>query len=187
MPRKTLIINGSPRLDGNTAQLIAAMKETLEGEILEISAFRASIHPCVDCRSCWKTARCVVRDDMDLLYDDSYDNVVLASPVYFATLPGQVLNLMSRFQPWHAATYFLQEPWVQKPKKAALILTAGGKGNEAGAEHHIRALFKLLGAKGYEEHRVMSLQTDTIPVQQDPAALAGARELGLWLNKPLEQ
>ena len=98
------------------------------------------------------------------------------------TLPGPVLCLMSRFQPWHVATYFLKKSLVLRPKKAGLILTAGGKGNEAGAEHHIRVMFKLIGARGYEDHMVMSLKTDTMPVADDEKALNDASELALWLN-----
>jgi multimeric flavodoxin WrbA len=184
---KTLIVNGSPRPNGNTAALIAELKRHLQGEVLEVSAFRDNIAPCVDCRGCWETARCVVRDDMDLFYKDDFDNVVLASPVYFMTLPGQVLNLISRFQPWHAAMFFLKKPLVQRPKKAGLILTAGGKGNADGATHHVRVLFKLLNAKGYEDHAVYSLQTDTVPASEDAAALQQARDLAAWLNGPVER
>lgn len=69
-----------------------------------------------------------------------------------------------------------------KPKKAGLILTAGGKGNEAGAEHHIRVMFKLLNAHGFEAYPVTSLKTDTQPAEQDAAALAQAKALAQWLN-----
>ena len=47
MSNKTLIINGSPRPEGNTAWLIGVLREHLEGEIMEISAFRSGIAPCV--------------------------------------------------------------------------------------------------------------------------------------------
>ena len=43
MAKRTLIINGSPRPHGNTAALISEMKKTLEGEVIEISAFRNKI------------------------------------------------------------------------------------------------------------------------------------------------
>ena len=185
---KTLIINGSPREKGNTAALIAELRRHLTGEIVEVSAFRSNIAPCVDCRGCWKTAKCVVQDEMQIIYDDDFDNVVLASPVYYSTLPGQVLSLMSRLQPWHAAMFFLKQPLELRPKKAAVILTAGGKGNQAGTFHHIRALFRMLNAQGYAEHQVCSAQTDTLPAQDDEQAKAGVREIARWLmeeeNKP---
>ena len=142
--KKTLIINGSPRPGGNTAALIQEMRKHLDGEVTELSAFRSNIAPCVDCRRCWSTAVCAVQDEMSIIYGDDFDNAVLAAPVYFTTLPGQVLSLLSRFQPHHAAAYFLNKPIIPKPKKAGLILTAGGKGNEAGAEHHIRVMFRAI-------------------------------------------
>ena len=179
---KTLIINGSPRPDGNTVALLRELKKELQGEVVEVSAFYSNIAPCVDCRGCWKTAKCVVDDGMQVIYEDDFDNVVVASPVYYGTLPGSVLSLMSRLQPWHAATYFINEPLVQRPKKAAAILTAGGKGNQERAFHHLRALFRMLNAGGFEEHLVCSANTDTIPASDDPQALEQARALANWLN-----
>ena len=180
---KTLLINGSPRRNGNTAALIRELKAHLEGEVIEISAFYDGIAPCTDCRGCWKNARCVVRDGMDVIYGDDYDNVVLASPVYFMTLPGQVLNLMSRFQPQHAAMYFLNQPLNLRAKKGALILTAGGKGNEHGVAHHVKVFFRMFGATGYEDHTVKSVKTDTLPAKDDIAAMEGVRKLAAWLNE----
>ena len=180
---KTLIINGSPRPSGNTVALIEELKKHLEGDVIELSAFRSRIAPCVDCRGCWETARCVVRDEMDVIYGDDFDNVVIASPVYFSTLPGKMLSLISRMQPWHAATYFLEKPLVQRQKKAALILTAGGKGNQEKAFHHVRALCKMISAKGFEEHFACSPMTDTYPAAEDTAALEDVRRIAAWLNE----
>lgn len=177
MSRKTLIINGSPRLKGDTAALVAELKKHLTGEVVEISAYRSRIAPCVDCRSCQKTGQCVVKDDMSLIYADDYDNVVLASPIYYMTLPGPVLSLMSRFQPQHAVKLYLRE------KKAGVIQVAGGKGNEAGAFHHTRVLFRMMNAKGFEEHTVKSVKTDLLPAAQDAEALEGVRKLAEWLNE----
>jgi len=184
MDRKTLIINGSPRVNGNTVTLLNELKKNLRGEIIELSAFRSDIAPCVDCRSCWKDARCAVKDEMNAIYRDDFDNVVLASPVYYMTLPGQVLSLMSRFQPQHAAMFFLDKPIVLRPKKAGLILVAGGKGNESGATHHIRVLFRMLNAHGFEEHTVKAANTDTVPAARDMVALEGVRSLAKWLEQP---
>ena len=179
---KTLIINGSPRPQGNTAALIETLKTRLDGEVIELSAFRSDIAPCVDCRSCWTTAKCAVREGMQVIYDDDFDNVVLASPVYYGTLPGRVLSLMSRLQPWHAAKFFLNRPLQLREKRAAVILTAGGKGNADMALHHVRAMMRMLNAGGYQEHWVCSSQTDTIPAQQDEKAVADVLALADWLN-----
>lgn len=181
---KTLLINGSPRPDGNTVALIRELKKHLAGEIIEISAFYCNIAPCVDCRGCWETARCVVHDGMDVIYEDDFDNVVIASPVYFGTVPGAVLNLLSRMQPWHVATHFLNQPLVQRPKKAAAVLTAGGKGNAKHASMHLGAFFRMLNARGFEAHTALSSKTDTIPAEQDEHAKAQVRAIADWLNSP---
>ncbi len=181
MARKTLIINGSPRIDGNTAALIRQLKAHLEGEVIELSAFRSNIAPCVDCRGCWETARCIVHDDMQVIYDDDFDNVVIASPVYYGTLPGSVLSMMSRMQPWHAAVYFLKRPMELRPKKAAVILTAGGKGNHGSTHHHLRAFFRMLNAEGFQNHTVCSPNTDTHPAAEDETAMAEVAALAQWL------
>lgn len=178
---KTLLINGSPRRDGNTAFLIKELKQHLQGEVVELSAFYSDIAPCIDCRGCWETAQCVVHDEMQVIYDDDFDNVVVAAPVYYGTLPGSVLSLMSRLQPWHAAKFFLNKPLEQRPKKAAVILTAGGKGNQHNAQHHIRALFRMLNASGFEDHLVCSPNTDTHPANEDYQALDGVKEIAAWL------
>ena len=181
---KTLLINGSPRPNGNTASLIRELKAHLEGEIIEISAFYSGIAPCIDCRGCWKTARCVVRDGMDVIYGDDFDNVVIASPVYFGTMPGAVLGLLSRMQPWHVATHFLKEPLVQRPKKAAAIVTAGGKGNVRLESMHMGAFFRMLNARGYEDHFALSANTDTLSADRDEAAKEQVRAIARWLNSP---
>ncbi len=183
MARKTLILNGSPRPNGNTAALINELKKHLKGEIIELSAFRSHIAPCVDCRGCWDTAKCVVKDEMQVIYDDDFDNIVIASPVYYSTLPGSVLSVMSRLQPWHAAMFFLKEPLQLRPKKSAAILTAGGKHNVTNAHHHLSAFFRMVGATGFRDHIVCSEDTDTIPAWEDQKAMNEVVELAKWLNE----
>ena len=131
----------------------------------------------------YKETILVVEDDMQIIYDDDFDNIVIASPVYYSTLPGSVLSLMSRLQPWHAATFFIKEPLNQRPKKSAAILTAGGKGNEANAQHHLSAFFKQVNATGFRDRIGCSGKTDKIPAWEDKEASAKVAELAKWLNE----
>lgn len=186
MLKKTLIINGSPRIEGNTAALIEELKKNLAGEVVELSAFRSDIAPCIDCRNCWSTAKCIVKDSMQIIYDDDFDNIVIASPVYYGTLPGSVLSLMSRLQPWHAAKFFLDKPLELKKKKAAAILTSGGKGNQMSANHHLGAFFMMVNAEGFLEHTACSSNTDTVLAWEDKTALEEVRKIAKWLNEGLQ-
>ena len=80
---RTLILNGSPRPQGDTAHLIQALRRELPGEVEQVDAYRTSVAPCVDCRGCFHQPGCVVRDDMDAIYQlvDGADVIVLASPL----------------------------------------------------------------------------------------------------------
>lgn len=182
MTKKTLIINGSPRPKGNTVFLIEELKKHLTGEVVEISAYRNNIHPCIDCRRCEENAVCAVKDDMQIIYNDDYDNVVLATPVYYATMPGPVHSLLSRFQHQHVALDVWKKPLPLRPKKAGLIVTAGGRKNADGVKRHAYIMFKMMNAKGFEEHTVKSLETDTTPTNEDQTAITEVKELANWLN-----
>lgn len=49
---KTLIFNGSPRKNGETAYMIRTLQENLGGDFKVVNAYRADIRPCIDCRWC---------------------------------------------------------------------------------------------------------------------------------------
>lgn len=178
MKIRTLIVNGSPRPKGDTAFLINELKKHLHCEITEISAYRSNITPCLDCRQCLKTGFCSIKDEMDTILADDFDNVILATPVYYGTLPGPVLSLMSRFQLFRSP----KNSQKMHRKKGSLILTAGGTGNHHHAHPHINIFFKMVGAYGHEEHTVYSVNTDTIPASKDNNALEDISKLAKWLE-----
>lgn len=47
--------------------------------------------------------------------------IIFASPIYFGTMPGSMLSVMSRMQPWHVATFFLKKPLVQPSEDIAAL------------------------------------------------------------------
>ena len=127
---KTLIFNGSPRKNGGTATLINYLKNYIPGEITTIDSYQADISPCVDCRCCWTNDRCVLTDEMQNVYRliDQADNIIIASPIYFAELTGSLLSLMSRLQYLWVARKFRTEVLSQKQRSGALILVDAGEG-----------------------------------------------------------
>ena len=180
---KTLILNGSPRPNGNTVQLITALKQHLKGEIVELSAYYDNIKPCNDCRACWKQPECIIEDDMRQIYADDYDIVVIASPVHMSMLPAPMVGVGSRFQTHYAASRFLNEKIVCKPKTAVFLLTGGGGGAPTGAIALSKLMFKEMNAKFANERFVSSLDTDNVPAGEDKAALAKIEEIARELNQ----
>lgn len=180
---KTLIINGSPRKNGDTTSLINILTEQLNGEYKIINAYYSDISPCIDCQYCWENAGCSINDEMSKIYDYivDCDNVVLASPIYFSQPTGKLLDVCSRFQTYFAAKHFRNQSPVIKSKKGAIILVGGGDGNPqkaydtlTGILRHINAtdIYKLVG----------SFNTNELPVTEDIQALKNINGLIEFLN-----
>ncbi len=60
---KTLILNGSPRPNGDTASLIKHFVSKLDGEYKIVDAYRCGVSPCIDCRYCWSEQGCTIQDE----------------------------------------------------------------------------------------------------------------------------
>ena len=179
---KTLIINGSPRKDGDTAVLISEFKKKIAHETVEISAYRADIEPCNDCRACRNKKGCKIKDEMQLIYADDFDNVIIASPLYMSNLTSPLVGLASRLQAYYCAKRFLKDEFHLKEKKAALILVGGGDGGPAEAIRLSQWLFKKLNAYGFEKNMVFSLKTDEIPAREDTEAIKRVQEIAVNLG-----
>ena len=108
---KTLILNGSPRKNGDTVSLIKKLTQQLNGEYKIVDSYYSDISACVDCRYCWNNEGCSINDEMAEIYDyiADCDNVVIASPIYFSQPTGKLLDVCSRFQRYFAAKYFRNE------------------------------------------------------------------------------
>lgn len=180
---KTLILNGSPRKNGDTAAMINRLLGKLDGESLVINAYRDNISPCVDCRRCRTVKGCVIKDDMQKVYEyiADCDCVVIASPVYYSELTGRLLDVASRFQMYFSAKYFMNEPFEIKPKKGGVLLAAGGLGSAERAYDTARSLLTYINAKDIYP-MICSKNTDVLPAAEDTATLDEIDRLAKFLN-----
>lgn len=185
---KTIIINGSPRINGDTAALISELKSELIGDIVEISAYRDNISPCIDCRYCMtndatKTnSCCAIKDDMAKIYADDYDNLIVASPLYYGTLTGPLISLASRLQAYHAIQPENDSERVLKRKRGAVIFTGGKRKNYKNALSFSHTIFKILNVEFDENDVAFSCNTDTIPAKDDTDAISKVKEIARLLN-----
>ena len=103
MRKKIVILNGSPRKNGNTSALVKAFREGAERAGHTVTEFfldHMNLHGCKGCfgghsdREC----PCVQQDDMNQIYPAvrDCDVVVLASPLYYWNLSGQLRTAMDR-------------------------------------------------------------------------------------------
>lgn len=103
MEKMVLGIYGSPRKGGNSDQLL---DKALEGtgargaQTRSIFARELKISGCLECGGCDKTGKCVVKDDMGLVYPllETADVIILASPIFFYGITAQAKALIDRTQ-----------------------------------------------------------------------------------------
>lgn len=99
---KTIIINGSPRKNGNSGLVAARVAEKLneegiETEILQIGSM--DIPGCMGCMGCAETNRCVQGDAAfseaaAKIYEA--DGLFIAAPVYYDSIPGPLKSFLDR-------------------------------------------------------------------------------------------
>ena len=103
MPKKIVILNGSPRKKGNTSALVKAFTEGAEGSDHTVTEFFLDSMDIHGCKGCFgghssKDCPCVQHDGMDKIYPAvrSCDVVVLASPLYYWNMSGQLRTAVDR-------------------------------------------------------------------------------------------
>lgn len=124
---KVVIINSSPRINGNSHVLCrqfakGAIESGHEAEI--ISLCEKKIAPCKACYGCSRSHVCVQKDDMEEIFHDlqQADVIVLASPVYFYSISGPLKIMIDRCLVDHKSL---------KNKKFYFIVTAADPRREA--------------------------------------------------------
>ena len=146
---KVLILQGSPRANGNTAWMAEEYKKAAEAAGHEVTK---KIAGCLACEYCHTkgNGQCIQKDDMQELYPllAQAEVLVLASPIYYFTLSAQIQAPIQRF-------YSLMKP--ANVKKIALLLSSHSPGvyDAAIAEYKL-----IAGFCGYEDIGVVTAKLD---------------------------
>lgn len=182
MGKNILILNGSPRLKGNTAALVSAFAEGAEAAGHTVTRFNLGamdIHGCRGCCGGGKDAAhpCVQRDDMDQIYPAyiAADTVVLASPMYYWSITGQLKCAFDRL----FAVAELDRNYANPAKEAVLLMAAEGDTEENFAP--VRAYYEaLLHHMGWKDAGIVYAggNFNAGDIQSKPEQLEQARRLG---------
>lgn len=98
---KVLILNGSPRRDGNTSIAVREMVRMFEAENIEtevIQVGKEAVRGCIACGKCEETGKCVFDDVVNELAPkfEEADGLVVASPVYYASANATLIAVLDR-------------------------------------------------------------------------------------------
>ncbi|MBQ1326456.1 MAG: flavodoxin family protein [Eubacterium sp.] len=98
---KVLMINGSPRVGGNTSIALNEMVKVFEAEGVEsevVQVGNKAIRGCIACGSCRDNGKCVFDDVVNELVPKfkEADGLVIASPVYYASANATLIACLDR-------------------------------------------------------------------------------------------
>jgi multimeric flavodoxin WrbA len=152
LKRKIMIIQGSPRKNGNTATLskaVAAEAEKNGAQVESVFLSNLNINPCNACDHCQKdnSDGCILKDDMTALYPklEEADSIVFATPVYWFNMTAQIKTFIDRLY-----AVGVEEKNIFKDKEmAALLCYADNDPFDSGAVNALRSfqdIFNYLGA-----------------------------------------
>ena len=98
---KVLMLNGSPRPNGNTAVALREIETVFRENGVEVETViigNRAIRGCVACGGCAKTGKCVFDDAVNELAPkfEAADGLVVASPVYYASANATLIACLDR-------------------------------------------------------------------------------------------
>jgi len=183
---RTMVLNASPRKNGNTSALIHAMLDGARAagaETSEAHLHTLNMKGCMGCLSCrTKHGVCAQKDELSPFLEaiKSCDGLILGAPIYMYRICGQMKLFIDRcyslYPPKEGGGYLTAVP---PGKRFALVISQGAPGVEQ-YERSIRWLAGMggtgLGLK--EAGRIIHADSHQFPAAKNEALLAEARAIG---------
>src|SRR5208337_2722252 len=98
---KVILISGSPKAEGNTAQLMnecarVIREQGVEAEVISLSGMK--IESCTACGKCGESNECSLEDGLNEIIGKlrAAQGFIVGSPVYFGTARGDVMSALQR-------------------------------------------------------------------------------------------
>lgn len=124
---RVLLINGSPRNEGNTFLALSEVAKTLNEEGVEtiiVGIGKKAVQGCIACGMCGRTGRCTFNDELYgkifSIIKDGIDGLIVGSPVYYGGPNGSVCALMDRI------CYSMNSYLKFKPAASVSVCRRGG-------------------------------------------------------------
>lgn len=138
---KVLLLNGSPRANGNTYTALHEMEkvfaqEGIETELLQVGSM--DIRGCIACGRCAETGKCVFDDIVNAAakkFEES-DGLVVGSPVYYASANATLVAMLTRL---FYSTHF------DKTMKVGAAVAAARRGGLTATYDELNKFFGIAG------------------------------------------
>lgn len=138
---KVLMINGSPKANGNTAAALEEMKKIFDSEGIETEVVQVGnkdIRGCIACMSCRKTGKCTFDDIVNEVAPkfEECDGLVVGSPVYYAAANATLTAFLARL---------FYSTGFDKRMKVGAAVVAARRGGLSAAFDELNKFFTISG------------------------------------------
>ncbi len=138
---KVLMLNGSPRPNGNTAAALREMEAVFQQQGIEVETIQVgskAVRGCIACGSCKSTQKCVFDDIVNEIAPkfQAADGLVVASPVYYASANATLIAVLDRL--FHS-TFF------DKRMKVGASVTIARRGGCSATFDELNKYFTICG------------------------------------------
>lgn len=138
---KVLLLNGSPRPNGNTAAALREMEQVFAQEGVETELVHVggqAIRGCIGCGKCWEKGRCVFDDLVNETAPKfaACDGLVAGSPVYYASANATLVAFLTRL--FYSAGF-------DKTMKVGASVVAARRGGLSAAFDELNKFFTISG------------------------------------------
>lgn len=138
---KVLMINGSPKVKGNTYLALQEMEKVFVSEGIEVETLHVgnqAIRGCIACGSCAKTGKCVFDDMVNeaAAKFEACDGLVVGSPVYYASANATLVAFLTRL---FYSTHF------SKTMKVGACVAAARRGGLTATYDELNKFFAISG------------------------------------------
>ncbi|MEI6287453.1 MAG: flavodoxin family protein [Bacillota bacterium] len=181
---KIVVLQGSPRIKGNTAQLAQEVIKPLEAKGAEIKWYnlnQLNIRGCQSCYVCKKQPECVIKDDARGILADiaTADAVIFATPVFMWDMTGQMKLLVDRL------FAFMNLDFSSKliPSKKFLWVVTQGQPDPDTFRANFEKSVKVMQMMGFGEGKifVQGGLMELADISANAGAVAKAQEMAAWL------
>ena len=138
---KVLMLNGSPRANGNTYAALREMEKIFEQQGIEteiVNVGNQAVRGCVACGSCMEKGKCVFDDAVNAAAAkfEACDGLVVGSPVYYASANATLVAFLTRL---FYSTHF------DKRMKVGAAVVAARRGGLSATFDELNKFFTISG------------------------------------------
>ena len=140
---KVLMLNGSPRANGNTQVALEEMKKVFLSEGIDVELVQVGNKPirgCIACGGCRKLGKCVFDDGVNELVESfkDADGLVVGSPVYYASANATLIAVLDRM-------FQSSGGYVDKRMKVGACVAVARRGGTTATFDELNKYFTISG------------------------------------------